>query len=122
MTTRKIVTRTLTQFSDRGIKGSTLRTGKEVHVQDYDSGPDSIAMFLHVGLCTQVAVHIARETGTVRVIAEARRNAKTGMRLLPSEREALVAQKLAAAVAAALIPQLTPNGVEVLNDSAVLAL
>lgn len=122
MTTRKIVTRTLNQFSDRGITGTTLRTGKEVHVQDYDAGPDVQAMFLHVGLCSQIAVHIHRETGTVRVVAEAKRNAKTGSRLLTSEREALIAQKLAAAVAAALSPQLAPFGVEVLNDSVALAL
>jgi len=115
MTPRKTIHRTLTQFADRGITNSTLRTGK-VFPQSYDSGPDSHALFLHVGLCSQVGVHIARGSGTVLVQAEARRNSTTGLRLLPSEREAEVARKLAAAVAAALIPQLTPFGVEVLND------
>ena len=116
MTTRKTIHRTLNQFADRGIQNSSLRTGKEVHAQAYDQGPDAHAFFLHVGLSSQVGVHIASGSGTVVVQAEAKRNSKTGMRLLPSEREAEVARKLAAAVAAALIPQLAPFGVEVLND------
>ena len=116
MTPRKTIHRTLTQFADRGIQNTSLRTGKEVHAQSYDSGPDAHAFFLHIGLCSQVAVHIYRDSGAVLVQAEAKRNAKTGMRLLPSVKEAEVAHKLAAAVAAALIPQLSPSGVEVLND------
>jgi hypothetical protein len=115
MTPRKTIHRTLTQFADRGIQNTSIRTGK-VFPQSYDSGPDSHALFLHVGFCSQVGVHIARGSGTVLVQAEARRNATTGLRLLPSVKEAEVAHKLAAAVAAALIPQLSPQGVEVLND------
>lgn len=96
-----VVQQVLGRYANRGVTGANFRLG-EVRTQTYRQGPYAWTCFLQVGLGAQVCVARLRDSSKMRVWSEARRSAKTGMRMTPSELEERAAANLTKIIEAAL--------------------
>ena len=96
-----VVQQVMGRYANRGVTGASFRLG-EVRTQTYRQGPYSWTCFLQVGLGAQVCVARLRDSDKMRVWSEARRSAKTGMRMTPSELEERAATNLTKIIETAL--------------------
>ena len=97
-----VVQQVMGRYAGRPVKNATFGTGEDPKTQTYRAGPYVWCVFLQVGLGAQVCVGKLRDSGKMRVWSEARRSAKTGTRLTPTDKEERAAANLAGMVEAAL--------------------